>query len=115
MTEYNEIFDVVLYFKRKIFAKPIEPVFGEIQKSNPNLDTDGVLDLYSELNRKYKDDLEKYEKIENKDVIVTGCALIPEDCNFIKNYRSIEKDDFFVEWDKKSKKMIEETISKLLK
>jgi len=114
MTEYTEIFDIVLYFNRKVFLKPTEPVFSEIQKSNPTLNTDGVLDIYSDLNNKYKEDVNKYESLVNKDIIVTGCALIPEDKNFIKNYISIQNDAFFVEWDKKSKKIIDETVSKLL-
>jgi len=113
MTEYNETFDVVLYFKRRVFVKPIEPVFSDIQKENPNLDTDGALDLYSVLNKKYKEDLEKYEKIQNKDLIVTGCALIPEDNNFVKNLHKIEGDGFFVSWDKKSSDLIVDTINKL--
>ena len=113
MTEYNEIFDVVLYFKRKVFVAPKEPVFSYLQKENPDLNTDGILDLYSELNRKYKEDIVKYEKIENKGLIVTGCALIPEDNNFVKNCNKIENDGFFIEWDKKSNDLIIDTINKL--
>jgi hypothetical protein len=113
MTEYNETFDVVLYFKRRIFVTPKEPVFGDIKKENPNLNTDGILDLYSELNRKYKEDIEKYEKLENKDLIVTGCVLIPEDNDFVKNCKKNENDGFFVEWDKKSQKIIIDTINKI--
>jgi hypothetical protein len=115
MTEYTEMFDVVLYFNRRVFVKPKEPVFEDIQKSNPTLDTDNILDIYSDLNKKYKNDLEKYEMLENKDLIVTGCVLIPEDEHFIKNYRSIEKDDFFVEWTDSSKNIINSTISNLLR
>lgn len=114
MTEYTEIFDVVLYFNRKVFLKPKEPVFEEIQKSNPTLNTDNILDLYSELIKRYKIDLEEYE-LKNKDFIVTGCVLIPEDENFIKNYSSIEKDDFFVEWTESSKNIIDNIISNLLR
>jgi len=113
MTEYNETFDVVLYFKRRVFVAPKEPVFGDIQKSNPDLDTDGILDLYSELNKKYKEDIVKYEKLENKDLIVTGCALIPENNNFVDNFKKIENDGFFISWDKKSHDLIIDTINKL--
>lgn len=113
MTEYTKVFDIVLYFNRRIFIKPTEPVFSEIQKSNPTLNTDGILDIYSELNNKYKEDLKKYENLNNKDIIVLACVLIPEDENFIKNYQAVEKDNYFIEWDKKSYELIKETIRKL--
>ena len=113
MTEYNEIFDVVLYYKRKVFVKPTEPIFGDVQKENTNLDTDGVLDLYSVLSRKYKEDLKKYESVENKGMTVLASVLIPEDDNFIENYLSIENDLHFIEWDKNSEKLIKSTVSKL--
>ena len=114
MTEYTEIFDIVLYFKRKVFVKPTEPVYADIQKSNPKLNLDGILDIYSDLNNKYKKDLSKYEKIENKNMIISACVLITEDVHFIRNYMSIEKETFFIEWSKESKKMIDETVVKLL-
>lgn len=114
MTEYTEVFDIVLYFNRKVFVKPIEPVFTEIQKANPALNIDDILDIYSDLNNKYKEDVYKYDRLENKDIIVTGCALIPEDKNFISNCQKIEADEFFVKWEKKSYDIIKETIKKLL-
>jgi hypothetical protein len=115
MTDHIEIFDVVLYYNRKVFVKPTEPIFGEIQKSNPVLNVDEVLDIYSDFNNKYKEELKKYEILDNKELIVLACALVPEDEDFIKNCKSIENDKFFVKWDKNSYELIKETIKKLIK
>jgi len=114
MIEYTEIFDIVLYFNRKVFVKPKKTTFLELQKNNPMLNIDEILDIFSDLNIKYEKDLNSHESLENKDLVISACVLIPEDKNFIKNCKLIEKDSFFIEWTKSSKKLMDETIVKLL-
>jgi len=114
MTEYIEDFELVLYYNRRAVVKPFEPVYDELQKNNPALDTDNLLDLYSDLKNKYKEDMKKYAKVCN-DSIVSDYVRIPEDKNFIDKVKAFEKNDFFVEWDKSSKKLIDNTFVKLLK
>lgn len=116
MTEfkYTETFELVLYFNRRAVVKPSEPDFETIQKANSTLDMDGVLDIYSDLKNKYNEDMKKYEKIRN-DSIVSDYIRIPEDENFIETVKEFEKNNFFVEWQKGSKRLIDETFVKLLK
>ena len=114
MTEHTEIFEIVLCYTRKAVVKPSEPEFEAIQKSNPKLDIDNVLDIYSELKNKYKADLAKYE-INKSDVIISDFILILEDENFMKKVKDFEKNNFFIEWEKSSKKIINETIVNILK
>lgn len=114
MAEYTEKFELVLYYNRRAVVKPSEPVYEEIQKNNPALDVDNLLDLYSDLKNRYKEDIKKYAKVSN-DSIVSDYVRIPEDENFIDMVKAFEKNDFFVEWDKTSKKLIDSTFVKLLK
>ena len=114
MTEYTNIFELVLYFNRRAVVKPSEPVFEEIQKSNPSLTTDEILDIYSDLKNKYKEDMKKYEKTKN-DSILEDYVRITEDENFIENVKEFEKNTFFVDWLKNSRKLIDETFVKMLR
>jgi hypothetical protein len=114
MTEYTNIFELVLYFNRRAVVKPSEPVFEAIQKDNPSLDTDAVLDIYSDLKNKYKEDMKKYEKIKNEST-VEDYIRIADDENFIENVKEFEANDFFIDWQKSSKKLIDETFVKILK
>jgi len=65
MTEYTETFELVLYYNRRAVVKPSEPVFEQIQSTNLDLDTDGVLDLYSDLKNKYKVDMKRLRMIQS--------------------------------------------------
>ena len=114
MTEYTETFELVLYYNRRAVVKPSEPVFENLQSTNLDLDTDGVLDLYSDLKNKYNADRKVYEKVKN-DSIISEYVRIPEDANFIEKVKEIEKEPFFIEWKKNSKRLIDETFVKLLK
>jgi hypothetical protein len=112
--KYTENFELVLYFSRRVAVKPSEPVFEELQKSNPALDTDSLLDIYSDLKNKYKVDLVKYEKLKNA-TLVTDYIRIPEDEDFIDNVKAFEKNDFFVEWSKSSKALIDKTLVQMIR
>lgn len=114
MTEYTENFELVLYYNRRAVVKPSEPVYEELHENNPALDTDNLLDLYSNLKNKYKIDMKKYAKVSN-DSIVSDYIRVPEDEKFIDNVKAFEQNDFFVDWDKNSKKLIDTTFVKLLK
>ena len=114
MAEYTEIFELVLYYNRRAVVKPSEPVYEEIQNNNPALDIDTLLDLYSDLKNKYKEDIRKYSKVSN-DSIVSDYVRIAEDENFIDSVKTFEKNDFFIEWSKTSKKLIDNTFVKILK
>ena len=109
MSEYNVIFDVVLYYKRKEVIKPIEPSFNTIREENPEYSMDNLLDTYSELKKKYKEDLIVYEKTKN-DEIVEDSILIPDDDNFKENIIKFEKNEFFIDWNEGSKNLIERVI-----
>ena len=114
MTDYTENFEIVLYYKRKAVVKPSEPNYTELQIFNSDLDTDELLDLYSDLKNKYKEDMKKYEKAKN-DSILEDHVRIPEDEHFIEKVKNFEKNRFFIEWEKTSKKLIDNTYLKLLK
>lgn len=114
MTEYTENFELVLYYNRRAVAKPSEPSYEELSIDNINLEMNDLLDLYSNLKKKYNKDVIDYEKNRN-DSIISSYVRIPEDDNFIKAVKKFEKNDFFVEWEKTSKKLIDETFVKLLK
>lgn len=114
MTEYTEIFELVLYYNRRAVVKPSEPRFEEIQINNPALETDDLLDIYSDLKNKYKEDMIKYEKTKN-DSVVSEFVRIPEDETFFEKVKEIENKSYFIEWHKTSKKLIDETFVKLLK
>jgi hypothetical protein len=114
MTEYTENFEIVLYYKRRAVVKPSEPNYNNLQISNPALDTDQLLDLYSDLKNKYKEDIKKYEQSKN-DSILEDHVRIPEDEHFIEKVKNFEKNRFFIEWEKTSKKLIDNTYLKLLK
>lgn len=101
----ERIVDVVLYYTRKVFVKPS---FESIKNSNPELDTDKLLDIYSEA-------LKKYQKVENyiddsKNIISTF-VLIPQNENFIENIQKFESNDVFIEWSKNSKELINEILN----
>jgi hypothetical protein len=111
---YNEKFELVLYFSRRVAPKPSEPIFEEVQKVNPHSDMDGVLDIYSELKNKYVEDMKKYEKIKS-DSIVEDYIRIPEDENLIATVKEFEKNNFFVEWSKASKRLIDNALVQMSK
>lgn len=114
MAENTEIFELVLYYNRRAVIKPSEPDYKNLQKNNPALDTDDILDLFNDLSKKYKEDIKKYEKVKN-DSIISEYVRVPEDENFIEKVKNIEKEPYFIEWQKTSKKLIDETFVKLLK
>jgi len=114
MTEYTEKFELVLYYNRKISVKPIDVDFEAIKKSNPNLCVDQLLDIYSDCKNKYKEDIIKYENNRN-DSVISDFVLIPENESFFIKVKEFEKNNFFVEWNKSSKKLIDETIINILK
>ena len=96
----TEKFDIVLYYDSLVFVKPS---FDDVKASNPELNTDDILDIYSDLLNKY----------QNK-ITVPSHTFILDDENFISNVQEFEKNDFFIEWDKSSKKTIEEIIKKCI-
>ena len=114
MTDYTNVFELVLYYERRAVVKPSEPTYEEIQKNNPALETDDLLDLYNDLIKRHKEDMKIYEKTKN-DSVVTEFVRIPEDETFIERVKSIEKEPYFIEWEKTSKKLIDSTFVKLLK
>lgn len=114
MTEYNEIFELVLYYNRRAVVKPHELKFEDIQQDNLNMSVDEQLDLYSKNKEQYKEDLIQYEMVKN-DSIVSDYVRITEDEKFIENVKNFEKNDFFIKWNKSSKKLIDVTFVKLLK
>jgi hypothetical protein len=114
MTDYFEEFELVLYYNRRTVIKPTEPVFEEIKKNNPNLSTDQLLDLFTDLKNKYKKDLERYEK--NKDKSVVECFVrFPSNSELPDKVRDFEEKDFFIEWSKESKSLINNTMMNLFK
>jgi hypothetical protein len=114
MAEYTENFEIVLYYKRRAVVKPSEPNYTELQILNLDLSTDELLDLYSDLKNKYKEDMKKYEKIKDNSVL-NDHVRIPEDEHFIEEVRKFEKNGFFIEWSKTSKKLIDNTFLKFIK
>jgi hypothetical protein len=114
MTEYNEIFELVLYFDRRAVSKPNKPSFEDIRNSNPALNYDDLLDIYSEFKNKYKSDMIRYEKIKN-DAIVPDFVRISADEEFMEKIKKFEKNNFFIKWDECSQKLINETFMKLTK
>lgn len=114
MTEYTEIFELVLYYNRRAVVKPSELKFDDVQKKNPELNTDELLDIYSNLKNKYKESIIKYEKIKN-DSVVSEFVRITEDETFFEKVKEVENKPYFIEWHKTSKKLIDETFVKLLK
>jgi len=111
---HTKTFELVLYFNRRAVAKPYEPVIENLVEVNSDMVMDDILDLYSDLKNKYKEDMKKYEKNKN-DSVVTDFVRILEDKSFIENVKKIEKETYFIEWDKNSKKLIDNTFLKLLK
>lgn len=112
--EVNEKWDVVLYYTRKINVPPIEPIFEDVKKSNPNLTIDEMLDIFSELKLNYQKELSYYEN--NKiDGTSSSFVFFPCDETFIDNVKNFEKNNFFIEWAKNSKELIKDTIIKLSK
>lgn len=109
MSEYNVIFDIVLYFSRKEIIKPIEPSFNNIREENPELIMDELLDMYSELRKKYKEDLIVYENTNSNEIVVDS-TLFPEDETFEENVRKFEKNEFFIDWNEKTKLLINRII-----
>jgi hypothetical protein len=104
MTEYDEIFEIVLYYKRSIIEKPIKPIFKELQLSNPTLNTNDVLDIYSKSLNTYKEELSQLKIMEDK--ILTGYVFVKEDENFMSNVKKFEENDFFIEWENDTKETI---------
>lgn len=112
MTEYNEIFDVILNYNRKAIVKPIEPTFESVKTANSNFSVDDLLDVYSDLKNEYNSKLAKYEDIKTDDII-TSYVFISEDDEFMKNVKDFEKNDFFIKWTDSAKKLINETLIKI--
>lgn len=112
MSEYNVIFDIVLYFSRKEVIKPTEPSFNNIREENPEYSMDNLLDAYSELKKKHKKDLIVYDSIKNNEIIEDR-IFIPEDSTFEENVRKFEKNEFFVNWNEKTKILIEKVIEEI--
>lgn len=111
MTEYNENFEIVLYYNRSIISKPIKPSFENVKSSNPKLNTNELLDIYSKLLNKYKEELSRLKQME--DIIVSSYVFIEEDKNFISNVKKFEENEFFIEWEDDTKKIIKEVILNL--
>jgi hypothetical protein len=114
MEENNRIFELVLYFTRRVTVKPTEPKFETIKKYNPNLDDDSLLDIFSDLKNKYEKNLEKYEKNKNESTI-TDFVLIIENEDFYNKIKEFEKNDFFLNWTSNSKRLIDETLVRFTK
>jgi len=110
MSKINLILDnIVLYYKRKETIKPIEPSFNNIREENPDYTMDNLLDKYSELKKKHKEDLIVYEKTKT-DNIVEGTIIIPEDDFLVENIRKFERNEFFIDWNENSKRLINDVI-----
>jgi len=107
MSEYNVVFDVVLYYTRKEIVKPEEPVFNNIKRENTDSTMDNLLDIYSALIKKYKKDIIEYEKMKN-DSTVKDFIIFSEDDFLIENIIKFEKNEFFVDWNENSKRIINE-------
>lgn len=114
MSEYTENFELVLYYTRRAVVKPTEPVYNNIQNDNIDFTSDQLLDLYSELKNKFREDMITYEKVKN-DSIVSDYVRISEDITFIEKIKEFEKNDFFIGWEKNTKNLINNTFVKLLK
>jgi len=114
MSENNQTWDIVLYYKRKVADTPSEPSFNSIQTNNPYLTMDELLDLYSESKKNYQEELSKcnVEDIANKDTI-SSFIFFPHDDYFIENVKNFEKNSFFIEWSKHTKNIINDMIIKL--
>lgn len=114
MSQNNENFELVLYYTRRVVAKPLEPDFLQIQIDHPEFTTDEALDYFSGLKDKYKEELKNWENIKDDSTI--KCFIrFREDKKFIENIKKFEKNPFFVEWLENSKKLIDETFLKFLK
>lgn len=114
MTEFNETFDIVLYFIRNTVVKPIEPTYQSVVEANPGYIMDDILDIYSDLLNKYKEDIEKYNSTKNLNHIVESYVFITGDRKFSENVKNFEKNDFFIKWTESSKATIKETINSLV-
>lgn len=112
--EINEKWDVVLYYTRLANVPPTEPDFNTLRQENPDFTIDQLLDIFSKLKTKYLEDLEEY-KSNDVGGTINGFVFFPFDKTFINNVKNFEKNKFFVEWTKSTKKHITETIIKLSK
>ena len=113
MSGVNETWDVVLYYTRKVVCTPTEPKFEDIKNNNPNLKMDELLDIFSDAKQKYQEDISKCD-MNNKET-VSDFVFFTNDENLIKNIKDFERKNFFVEWDKDTKKRINEIIVKTSK
>lgn len=107
----SEVFDVVLYYNRKISVKPSMPKFENLYNKNSNMTIDELLDNFSDMKKKFENDLYKY--VENGDTIYSY-VFIKENENFIKNVKEFENNDFFVSWSESSKTLIKEISLNIL-
>jgi hypothetical protein len=116
MSEVNETWDVVLYYKRKVVCTPTKPKFEEIKNDNPNLKMDDLLDIYSDANQKYQEEISKcdIDDINNKETVL-DFIFFTDDENLLKNIKNFERKNFFAEWNKDTKKRINDIIIKLSK
>jgi hypothetical protein len=111
MTEYNENFEIVLYYNCSIISKPIKPSFEDVKSSNPKLNTNQILDIYSKLLNKYKEEISQLKQMD--DIIVSSYIFIEEDKNFMSNVKKFEENEFFIEWQDDTKKIIKEVLLNL--
>jgi hypothetical protein len=111
MTEETKV-DIVLYYTRTAIAEPSEPKFDDVKKSYPDIDTDSLLDIFSNKLKNYKKNLAIFENYKDNNVL-SEFVLIAEDENFIENVQNFQKNEFFIDWTKNSKNLISETIKKI--
>ena len=100
-------FQIVLYYKKRVVidGKPSIKTMIDTKKkfaSANEIDIDSILD-------KYIDD--KREKGTEK--ILETYVLIDDDEDFIESVLEIETSEDFVEWNERSKKVIEQKIANL--
>lgn len=110
--ELDESWDVVLYYIRTITTPPVEPKFEDVKQKYAYLNTDELLDVFSELKSHYQKELVEYEKIKVEGTI-QKTVFFTYDKYFVNNVKNFEKNSFFVQWTDSSKEHIKETIIKL--
>ena len=115
MTEFNDIFELVLYYNRNTFSIPVEPSYHNIKDTNPSKKMDDILDIFSDQMKKFKENSESYNKVKDSNKVIQSHTLITEDDNFIANIHAFEQNDFFISWAPTSKKVIESAINTVLR
>ena len=110
MTEFNNTFDIVLYYTRNTIVKPAEPTYQSVVDANPDYEMDDLLDIYSDVLAEHKKAIEKYNKTKHLNKTVESYVFISNDEKFSQNVHDFEQNDFFVKWTETSKNTIENTI-----